>query len=85
MSLRRYANKSYNRAEVKEELYWLDFLFPEEDCWYDDWEEYDYGWYYYGAPGYVGSMDEYHTMRVLTLLRSLNIRTAGAEATDRGW
>lgn len=90
MSLRNRLNKSYNRAEEKDQYYWLDLIFPEDD--YHDHgyccEICDNPWFshydYYGS-GWINNMNEYHQMKVLTLLRSLNIKTAHTEAQDRGW
>lgn len=90
MSCRKYSHKEYNRAEAKEEhFYWLDLVF-QDDGHYDEWyccEECSNPWfnYYDGMYGEVSSMDQYHQMKVLTLLRSLDIRTANEEAQERGW
>jgi hypothetical protein len=87
MSLRSRSNKSYNRAEAKEEFYWLDLLFPEDDyhnCWYCC-EECDSSWWYDTYYGGVANMDQYHKMKVLTLLRSFRIHAATEEAEERGW
>lgn len=78
----------YNRDDDKEEFqYWLE-LFNQEH-YYDPianlWDEDCDWWYYYGAPGYVGSMDEYHQMKVMTLLRKLNIKSAIELAKEKGW
>jgi hypothetical protein len=86
MSLRRKKYPVYNRMEEKEEtFYWMELLDQEVYSWYDDDFDGIYWWDYYGAPGYVGSMDEYHQMRVLTLLRKLSIGNARVIVTERGW
>ena len=87
MSLRRTKWPSYNRMEAKEEtFYWMELFAEDHYGWHDDWpDDSAWDWYYYGAPGYLGSMDEYHQMKVLTLLRKLSIGTAKATADDRGW
>jgi hypothetical protein len=86
MSWRSDRTDKYNRSEHNE--YWLQIVEQETDCWYPYyWDDEDHSWWsYYGErPGYVGSMDEYHQMKVLTLLRKLNIRTASGLAYERGW
>ena len=90
MSLRSRYNKSYNRAEAKEEnFYWLDIIFQDDDH-HNEWyccEECSSPWFnmYCGMPGEVLSMDQYHQMKVLTLLRSFRIHAATEEAEERGW
>lgn len=91
MSYGRKSYKFYNRAGVKQEYYWLDLLYPDDD--YDRWgelyddDDYDYRYYSYhdDLPGAVKSMDQYCQMKVLTLLRSLNIISAREEAGEYGW
>lgn len=89
MSWRSDRTEKYNRSEETE--YWIKLVTEEIywDCpWMHDWDEDDYYgmWsYYHGMPGEVTSMDEYHTMKVLTLLRKLNLRAARDATKDRGW
>lgn len=75
--------------EVKEDTqYWLELLFQEEHHDWDDWDEYgSWGidWWDYPSSGVVNNMNEYHQMRLMTLLRKLNIRTAKEEANSWGW
>ncbi len=89
MSWRRKDNNKYNRSEEVE--YWLT-LIEEEVYWHcpwqHDWDD-DYTWEhpwwdYYGG-GAVNSMNEYHQMKVLTLLRKLNVKTATVVIKERGW
>ena len=89
MSLRRKKFPTYNRMEVKEELfYWLELLFQEEQ---HDWNDYDeFGpwgidWWDYAGSGHCQDMGEYHKMHLLTLLRKFNIRTAKELANSHGW
>ncbi len=91
MSLRRKKFPTYNRMEEKEEVYfWLSLVLNEDiyehNCWYCC-EECDTGWWYDAGHGYgnVNNMDEYHQMKLLGLLRKLNIRTATEQVNDRGW
>lgn len=88
MSLRRKKFPTYNRMEVKEETYyWLELLFQEETSDWNDWDEYGWGidWWDYAGSGSVRNMNEYHQMRLLTLLRKLNIRTAREQVNSMGW
>lgn len=87
MSWRGSRFSSYNREEDKEEFhYWME-LFNQE-TWYDPvepfWCDGDW-WHYYGAPGYISNMDEFHKMKVTTLLRKLNIKSAKELAKEKGW
>lgn len=90
MSCRKDSYKFYNRAEVKEEhFYWLD-LISDDEQYVDDWyccDECSSPWFdmYCGMNGYVGNMDQYYKMKVLTLLRSFRIHAATEEAEERGW
>jgi hypothetical protein len=88
MSLRRKKFPTYNRMEFKEEtFYWMELLFQEEHHEWSDWDEYGWGimWWDYDGGGVVQSMDELNQMRLMTLLRSLNIKTARKIANERGW
>ncbi len=89
MSLRR--KPGYNRAEEKEEqFYWLDRLVQEN---WEEANEFDYDrhqvWaefdYYAWMAGSIMNIEEYHQMKVLTLLRSFRLQTAREEAEYRGW
>ena len=75
--------------EQKEEVhYWLDLLFHEEYRDWDDWDEYGpwgIDWYDYMGSGIVHNMNEYHQMKVLTLLRKFDIPTARYTTEERGW
>lgn len=90
MSCRKNSYKYYNRAKIKEDyFYWLDLILDDE-YYIDDWdccEWCDSAWFdmYSGTNGYVKNMDQYHRMKVLTLLRSLHLNTATEEAGERGW
>lgn len=89
MSLQASRVKRFNRSELKEalkRLFQLDIDEAFEDPWYccdecsSPWFRDDYAGY-----GYVASMEEYHQMHLLTLLRSLTINTATEEADEHGW
>lgn len=55
--------------------------------WYDDeWEAWGHDdWYNYYGNGHVNDMGEYHLMKLLTLLRKLDITTARDRAKSNGW
>lgn len=88
MSLRAIRHKVFNRAKELEDLnvFWQSLFYEdmyERNWWYDD---DDYGtWWSYDGSGSVTSMEQYHKMHLLTLLRSLAIRTAKEEANSYGW
>ena len=74
--------------EQEERFYWLDFLFQEDNHEWDDFDEFGpwgIDWWDYPGSGSVHSMDEYHQMKVLTLLRKLGIGNARLLVKDRGW
>ena len=89
MSWRRKDNNKYNRSEEVE--YWLTIVEEQVywDCpWMHDWDDddiWDHPWWNYAGGGHVENMNEYHQMKVLTLLRKLNISAARTEAKARGW
>ena len=88
MSLRALRHKVFNRAKELEDVnaFWQS-LFHEDinNCdWWDD-DDYWYRWDDHMGSGSVSSMEQYHQMHLLTLLRSLAIRTARDEANDSGW
>lgn len=90
MSYRKSSYKKYNRAHHKAML--LEFakslfhedLFPDEYCHYSYGDDYDY-WEDDCPFGYIRNMGEYHQMKVLTLLRSLFIKTAKTVTEEMGW
>lgn len=88
MSLRRKKYPTFNRMQVKEEtFYWLE-LFQCDPYEWDYWDEYgSWGidWWDYPGSGSVDNMNQYHQMKLLTLLRKLDIRTAREEANSNGW
>lgn len=91
MSYRKSSYKKYNRAHHKvmlmqfaKSLFHED-LFPYHYDLYDDYDNYDLYWKDYCPFGYVRNMGEYHQMKVLTLLRSLFIKTAKTVTEEMGW
>jgi len=82
------SQQQYHRQDQHEESHYWITLFEDETYsspmgwWFDDDED---SWYYTQMPGYVHNMEELHCMRLLTLLRSLRIKTAHEEAKDRNW
>ena len=88
MSWRSNKTDKYHRAEENE--YWMDIVAAQDDdvypsYWYDD-EDDRWTWFtFYGAPGYVQDMGEYHLLRTMTLLHKLNIKEAKTILTDHGW
>lgn len=92
MSWNRHIFKSYNRQNIKEETHYWQELFNHDDdhfYWWYHWDGEDmFSWadlYQYDGDGKCYSMDEYHQMHLLTLLRSLNIKTAAEKTLERGW
>lgn len=86
-----HSNKSsgYDRQDAHEITHYYITLF-EDQQWdgpyysaWDDNEEDD--WFFWGRSGYVSSMDEYHGICVLTLLRKLSLGIARKELKERGW
>ena len=75
--------------EMKEETqYWLHLLFQEEHHEWNDHDEFGpwgIDWWDYAGSGHVRNMGELHQMNLLTLLRSLNVKTARKIADSNGW
>lgn len=89
MSLQSHRTSKFNRSELKEalkRLFQLHINEAYEDPWYCC-EECSNPYFYddYAGSGNVASMEEYHQMHLLTLLRSLTIDTAAEEADEHGW
>lgn len=88
MSWRSRKSNKYNRAEDHHE-YWLTLIqeqYDEYNCWWwMDWDDDEHWWDYYGRPGYVANMEELHKMKLLTLLRSLNIKSTIPVLKEAGW
>lgn len=87
MSLRKY--KKYNRAEEKEEkFYWIDLLFEEQHRewdWVDEFPDWFDLYASYNDGGFCHNMEEFHKMKVLTLLRKLHLNSAYDIVCERGW
>lgn len=90
MSLRRKKYISFNRAKDKEErALMIESMLncSSIDLIDYDWDSDDPYWFllytsYYPAPS---SMEELAQLRIMTLLRFLDIKTADEFLADRGW
>lgn len=89
MSLRALRHKAFNRAKELEEVnaFWQSLFYEDmHDCdWWDDDYLSWYRWDDYMGSGSVENMEQYHQMHLLTLLRSLAIRTARDKTSEYGW
>lgn len=89
MSWRSRKSNKYNRSEEVE--YWLTLIEEQEYSycpWFDDWDDdftWEHAWWHYSGGGYVHNMDELHKMKLLTLLRSLNIKSTIPVLKEAGW
>lgn len=96
VSKRAKSFKKWNRSKDKTEH---PPFFISIYSYFYSYEDWDYSWWMWGdedeypydyrdrcyRAGYVSDTDEYHRMKVLTLLGKLNIRTAKTIVEDRGW
>lgn len=88
MSLRRFTNKKYKRPIFREDTdFWLELFLDDEVSGWDWWLDEYPAWFdmFEGCDGHVTSMSELYQMRLLTLLRSLSLRTPMLILKERGW
>lgn len=91
MSLRRRDNKKYNRSEEEDNKWAIINSYDDKLDYYDGWEWHfdEFGFWelewYAGMPGSVANMEEFHQMKLLTLLRFLSIGEAKHKTDSMGW
>jgi hypothetical protein len=86
MSYNKKSYKKYSRQKVREEnLFIADELHRDEYSWEED---YWLGWAdleQWGGDGKCYSMNEYHQMHLLHLLRHFNLANVKELLSERGW